>query len=442
LAARLGGALVYAGAGLLLLVVLAVATAGPVYAVLGCLVAAGLTGIVVLGAERAAVVTMILAFATAPMYRGLEGLSGGVGTPTDFFLVMSVMLLLPGLLARRLEIPAVYIAGLVIIAVCGLISSALSTSPLFSLFPLVQWLFFLGGLPIVIAWWRPGTKIVVTLLWAYVFGQMASTAYALATGPVVGNRYQGLSHHTNAFGMAGMTAIAILLYLYAHHRGVHARVIVLGAGGISAISIIMSGSRAAVVVAAVLVLLIPFVERSAVSGFVLSILGALALVAFPLLVQSGHAGSALTRLAGDSTAVVADQARTSALDYGLQKFWERPVVGSGMADVEVIHDVFLEVAVGIGIIGLAGFLICLVVLCRPLLTLHVHRRLSYLPLAYIGMGPALPSIYDRTMWVPIALSMLAVIKAPDAAEADAAAPVRVIGSRSLAPRTSPGPATA
>ncbi|MBW8749837.1 MAG: hypothetical protein JF565_00215 [Propionibacteriales bacterium] len=94
MAARLGGALVYAGAGLLLLVVLAVATAGPVYAVLGCLVAAGLTGIVVLGAERAAVVTMILAFATAPMYRGLEGLSGGVGTPTDFFLVMSVMLLL------------------------------------------------------------------------------------------------------------------------------------------------------------------------------------------------------------------------------------------------------------------------------------------------------------------------------------------------------------
>jgi hypothetical protein len=393
---------------LLVLAVAAVVSTGSLTVALLIVAMVGaLAGVVVLGAARAGVVALTLAFATAPMYRGLEGLTGGLATPTDLLVVIATVLILPGLLSSRLQLPAAYVFGLVVVALTGLIASVISDQPLGSLFVLVQWLFFIGGLPMLIAWWRPGTRTIVGLLWAYVFGQVLSTAYALANGPVVGDRYQGLSHHTNAFGMAGMTGLAILMYLFAHHRGVHMQAVILGAAAVCGVSIIMSGSRAALAVAAVLVLIMPIIERSALSGFVLGIFGALALVSFPLLVQGGHGGSALTRLAGKGTAVTADQARTSALDEGLRRFWDSPILGSGLVDVELFHDIFLEVAVGIGIFGLVGYLIVLYMLTRPLLSMHVHRRLCYLPLAWIGMGPALPGMWDRTMWVPIGLAILA-----------------------------------
>ncbi len=399
----------YAGAVLLLLPSLLVARDYPLLGILLCIAFAGLCALMAFGAERVAIVLLVLAFATAPAYRGLDRLSGGVATPTDIFLILAVGLLLPGVITRQLTLPPPYVISVAVIAFLGLVASTLAASTLGSIFTLLQWLFFLAGLPVVIAWWRPSVKVVVTLLWAYVAGQMISLLFGLADGPTVGDRYQGLSHHINAFGMAGMTSMAILLYLFHHHRGGQARVIVLGAAAASAASVVMSGSRAALVVAVVLVLMVPVVERSAISGFVLGVFGAGGLIAFPLLVQTGHGGSALARLAGDQTARVADQARGLGLDEGFRRLHESPVLGQGLGDVEVIHNVFLEVAVGIGVIGLGAYLVTLFVLSRPLVTDHPHRRLCYLPVAFIGMGPALPSIFDRTMWVPISLCILTVI---------------------------------
>jgi hypothetical protein len=408
LAARLSGALVVAGGVILMMVALVLAADQALLGVLACLFIAGLTYLVAYGPERAAVVALIIAFATAPAYRGLQGLSAGIATPTDIFMVVACVLLVPVVITRPLSLPAPYVGGLVGVTLIGLIASLLAPATIFSLFTLVQWLFFLGVVPILIAWWRPSVTTVVTLLWAYVLGQGASTVYAFAKGPTVGNRYQGLSHHTNAFGMAGMTAFAILIYLYVHHRSKLARTIVLAGMVGSIASVVMSGSRAAVVVAIVLVLMIPVIERSAVSGFVLAVFGAFGLIAFPILLQTGHAGSALTRLAGDSTAQVADQARNLGLDEGFRRLHESPIIGSGLSDVEVIHNVFLEVAAGIGLFGLFAYLVVLFMFSRPLVGVHPHRRLCYLPVAWIGMGPALPSIYDRTMWVPITLSVLAM----------------------------------
>ena len=404
---RLSGVLVLAGAAVLLLAAVLVTVASPMAGLLVCVVLAGALGLVVVGLERAGLIALVGAFATAPAYRGLAGLTGGVGTPTDLLVLLAALLLLPIVISRRLRLPSPYVAGLVLVAVTGLVASVASATAAGSLVSLAQWLFFIGALPILVAWWRPGTTTIVVLLWAYVAGQAASTAYALASGPVVGDRYEGLSHHPNAFGMAGMTAIAILLYLVAHHRGPRARAVVVVAAAVSATSTVLSGSRAAVVVAVVLVLLVPLVERSAVSGFVFAVVGGLALIAFPLLVQSGHAGSALSRLAGQGTASAADRARIQGFDEGVHRFLDSPILGSGLVDVEPIHNVLLEVAVGVGVFGLVGWLMVMFVLSRTLLTNHVHRRLGYLPVAFVGMVPALPGIWDRTMWVPIALAILA-----------------------------------
>ena len=407
--AKLSGPLVVAGGVLVLLLSLVLAEASLILGVLMCLAIIGLTALMAFGAEKVAFGFFILAFVTAPAYRGLQGLSGGLATPTDLSLVAGIILLLPGVLRGRLKLPPPYVIGIAVVAFCGLVASLFADSIIFSIFSLLQWLFFLAGLPIVIAWWRPGVKVVVALLWAYVVGQSLSLLYGLAKGPTVGNRYQGLSHHINAFGMAGMTAMVILMYLFHHHRGTQARVVVVGAGVAMLASVIMSGSRAALVVAAVIIVVSPLVERSAISGVGLGFLGLGGLIALPLLIQSGHAGSAITRLSGDATAKVADQARSIGLDEGFRRLRESPILGGGLGDVEVIHNVFLEVAAGIGLIGLGGYLVVLFVMTRPLIMEHPHRRLAYLPLAWVGMAPALPSLYDRTMWVPVSLSILVVI---------------------------------
>ena len=69
----------------------------------------------------------------------------------------------------------------------------------------------------------------------------------------------------------------------------------------------------------------------------------------------------------------------------------------------------IDNAVFPGIVGLLGFLFALYTLIRPLLSEHVFRRLGYLPLIYIGMGPANPGIWEETMWVPITVSILAAL---------------------------------
>lgn len=406
--ARTSGALVVLGGILVLVVGVAAATSSLILGALVCLAVVGLIGLMAFGAETMGIAFFVLAFVTAPAYRGLQWLSGGLATPTDLTLIMGLVLLAPGVIRGHLKLPPPYVIGLVIVAFFGFVGSLLADSVIFSIFSLLQWMFFLAVLPIVIAWWRPGVKVVVTLLWSYVAGQTLSLLYGLATGPTVGDRYQGLSHHINAFGMAGMTAMVILMYLFHYHRGTRMKVIVVGFAVAMFGSVVISGSRAALVVAVVVVVVSPLVERSAISSVGLGFMGLGGLIAVPLLIQSGHGGSALTRLSGDATAKVADQARTLGLDEGFRRLHESPLLGSGLGDVEVIHNVFLEVGAGIGLLGLGGYLVVLYVMTRPLILEHPHRRLGYLPLAWIGMAPALPSLYDRTMWVPVSLCVLAM----------------------------------
>lgn len=394
-----------------------VATMGLVYAALAALAAAFLLVLVLFGTQRTGVVAMMGAFATAPMYRGIEGGFEGVGTPTDLLVVLAAMLLLPGVARHRIGVPVPWVVGLSLVAVCGLIASAIAERPVLSIFFLLQWLFFIGVLPLLFAWWRPDRRTIAALLWSYLAGHTVSTAYALAEGPLLNNRYDGLSHHTNAFALAGLASVAILLYLFSYHREPRVRAALLGVGVVAVASIAMSGSRAALVVAAVLVLMVPVVERSALWGFALAGLGALLVVAFPLIVSASREGSAIARLAGDATTEVANQSRDAAFDYGIRRFSESPVIGSGLVEVELIHNIYLEVAVAIGVLGLGFYLLVLAMLARPLFSHHPLRRLSYMAWAFIGVAPALPGLWDRTLWVPLALAVLPMLK-PSAREDD------------------------
>lgn len=389
------------------------ATLGVVYAAIAVALAVGLLVLLVVGMERSAIAALALAFGTAPMYRGIESLSGEVGTPTDLLLVGGLVLLFPTLIRQRLEVPTRYLVGLGLVFSFGLIASVVNPQPIASIFSLAQWIFFLGVLPLAIAWWRPRVQIINGLLACYLAGHTISTLVGLGEGAVTVNRYDGLTHHPNAFGLAGMMSVAIVLYLFHQARDqVRLQILLVGLGALSVLSLALSGSRLASVVAVVLIMMVPIVERSAMSGVLLAAAVACGVLALPFLVEHSGEGSTLSRLSGEGTAVAADQSRLEVLEGGIDRFWQSPILGTGLVEIELIHNVFLEVVTAIGVIGFVAYLFVIYVLARPLFSHHPLRRLSYLPWAFIGVSIGLPGLWDRTIWVPLSMAVLAALAPP------------------------------
>ncbi len=59
-------------------------------------------------------------------------------------------------------------------------------------------------------------------------------------------------------------------------------------------------------------------------------------------------------------------------------------------DLFDIHNNFVEVAVGIGVFGLAGYLLVLYAFAKPLFGHGEYRRLGYVVWGYIGFGATVP----------------------------------------------------
>ncbi|WP_281370669.1 O-antigen ligase family protein [Nocardioides stalactiti] len=232
----------------------------------------------------------------------------------------------------------------------------------------------------------------------------------------------------------------MVLFLVGHHKDALSRLFLAGFVGVSLLSVTMSGSRAAIVVLVVVILLVPIVERSAMIGFAFAICAALGVVALPFIVDISGEESAIGRLAGSGTATASDEVRNEAFDYGLERLGSSPIFGTGFSDVEQIHNVFLEAAVAIGVLGLVSYLIVLFALARPLFTQHPMRRLTYMIWVFIGVAPTFPGLWDRTVWVPASVAALAMI-APRTTNAPAdpeVGPARADGAADGAGSVSPG----
>ena len=78
-----------------------------------------------------------------------------------------------------------------------------------------------------------------------------------------------------------------------------------------------------------------------------------------------------------------------------------------------LHDLYLSAAVGGGVVCLAGYLVVLYTFARPLFGTHPRRRVGYVAWAFIAIGPAVPALDDRTLWLPMALVVLLTLRDPD-----------------------------
>jgi len=378
--------------------------------------AVGIAGFVcvvsVIGPERTGVLLLMGGFFTAPWYKGAAPSPASPVTATDVLVLLGFALLLPRILEGKLKLPITYWVGVMMVLTAGLISSAGSIAPKDSYIALLFWMVVMLGMPVAFAMWGPSLVVIDLLAGSFVVGQMFSFALGYAKGYVALGRHAGMATHPNYFAEGGMLALALLIYLAYRHFGrswLWSTAVVL-AIVVCAATVYLSGSRAAIVVVAVLVLMIPFVERSALTGFVMATLVALTLVALPIIADLAGSGSAIGRLAGGGGASQSDSARTLGLDQGLDRFFAHPIQGDGLVDLFDIHNNFLEVAVAIGVIGLAGYLVVLFAFARPILGKGELRRLCYPVWGYIGFGATVPSLYDRSIWTVVSLSVVAMIE--------------------------------
>ena len=394
----------------LAIVLTALASQGMLGIIVAAAAAAYILLLAVLGREGTGIATLMAAYATAPMYKGIAPAGGSIVTATDALTALGFMLLLPTLLQHRVKLPGMFLLGGIVVFVTGSIASVASDDPTKSYFTLILWLATMIGVPSMIAMWNPRNGLIDTLCWCYVFGQTVNFGVAIVYGPGAQGRYAGLGTHPNYFAQAGLITFCILLYLLWRVQGLALRLLVIGAGVMCGATIYLSGSRAAMVVAAVIIVMIPVVERSAVMGFVYAICGALFVIAIPILVDISGESSALGRLVGGNSSNLSDQARELGQKSGLERFFDRPFVGTGLIDLFDIHNNYLEVAAAIGVFGLVGFLLVIYVFARPLFSDVEHRRLLYVAWAYIGFGATVPGFYDRSIWLPLALGMMAVLE--------------------------------
>src|SRR5262249_19400015 len=263
--------------------------------------------------------------------------------------------------------PLLFLVGAVGVTALVLLSAAIGPSPATDLLYGLRLPAAAVALPLFFLAWRPQGRLVHALAWAYLGGHVVSTAVGLVEGKSTNNRYDGLTTHFNFFGIAALVASCMLVHLY-HSTPRRHRWTVVVAGVFCAASISMSGSRAAALVVAMILVLYPLLERSVLSAYLL-IAAALAFVVVGdrVLGRFGS-GSVIQRLQGDETTTYSDSQRTTALQTGWEKFFAHPVLGHGFdATALDAHNIYLEVAIGIGIIGLVCHLLVLGVGVLPVL---------------------------------------------------------------------------
>ena len=363
-----------------------------------------------IGAERMGLVSLAVGYFMAPFYKGVAIGDGAVVTVPDLLLLGGFTLLLPRLVRGRVRFPAAYSVGVALVLLAGLGASVGSARAAESLIALAFWMIVMLGLPVAIVLWGPSGRQIDLLAASFVAGHIFSFLMGAALGNESNGRQAGLATHSNYLAQAGMLAICLLIYLAYRHmsRSVLITSLIAGAGAMSVTSVLMSGSRAGTVVVAVLVLMIPVVERSAFHGFLVAAAASLFLLALPMIAQMAGEGSVFSRLAGDSSAQMSNMERRVGLEDGIARFFDHPLRGTGLTDLFFIHNNFVEVAVGIGVFGLVGYLLVLYAFVKPLFGKGEYRRLGYVVCGYIGLGATIPGLYDRCVWSVVALGAVAM----------------------------------
>jgi hypothetical protein len=375
--------------------------------------------LVVLGFGHTSELFVILGVLLVPLTRLHPVDAVAFITYADAAFAVGFGLMLPDLMRRPLHLPPVFVLGASGVVTVALFASLLADEPIQSLNILTRLLVGAFGLTILINWWNPDRMKVVLVACAYVLGNVVSVGYAVIKNETAPDgRRAGLSEHPNVYGLCALLAVAVIPFIVTQFprkwRWVPAAAAVVCLYGVWS-----SGSRAALAVLVAVAVIFPVLARSVPAALGLLAGFATFLVFSSQLLGETSSGNALGRLLGAGSSSLSDQAREQLLEEAIDRFWLSPLIGNGLADIIEAHVIYVQIAAGVGVIGLAFYLLVLWSTLQPLTVLTPPFSLLALPaLSYVTLGFVTPVMWDRYIWVLMALALLA----PRLAEADAAPP--------------------
>lgn len=382
-----------------------------VAAVVGALLVL-LLGLGLLGLDRASTIALVAAFFTASWDKFvLPGLP--ILTPSDALFFLAIALALPRLVTHRLWLPPAFVIGGLVFFTFAVLSCLNSESPGESSYYAARVVLTWIVIPALLVWWSPRGKILLTLALAYAAGTCVSVVAGIPA--INGWRNLGLSQHPNILGYTAVLAMALLPFLLRALAPQYRAWISLGVLATVGVGIMTSGSRAALVVAIVLVVLYPAAERSVLAALTVMASGVVAILIVGQRASSGGE-DALSRLLGSGTAHVANEARVE----GVARVWDlavqHPFLGTGFTFSDFLgHNSYVQIAAAAGFISLAAFLVILWSMVAPLFVHDdIHSRLVYPAIAVIVISPVSPNLTDRYIALMLGLSLTGVVAVHEA----------------------------
>ncbi len=349
---------------------------------------------------------------------------------SDAFLVIAAVLLLPGLFGgdgwQRLE-PIKWLAiGCLIIIAGAFFSSLLAPGITLSLNRLIRFSVPSLLFPILFALWKPSIEELRRIAWLWVSSVTISSLFAIRElGGIHVSRASGLTLHPNNLGITVALAIGPAITLTLLAKG-FVRWIGLGACMVMGIGLMISGSRAGLIGALMsIIALLALSRRFSIAAGI----GAAALIGIALI-SGGFihlpAANAFSRLFDPGNPLVqqtvagSDTGREVVLRAGLSQAASHPLTGIGFRGAVSSFNIYLQLWLGAGILGLIGFGVVIWSLLHvPFRTLFHKVKIadeesmmllfgfsaSYF--GYLAAGPVINGLWERDLWfIPAFIAVL------------------------------------
>jgi hypothetical protein len=329
---------------------------------------------------------------------------------SDGLFIIAVALAVPRLVTRHVWLPKQFVFGSLAFVTLSVLASLHSATPGRSFYYGGLIVFTFVGLPALLVWWSPSDKVVLALALAYAAGTGASVLVGLTQ---TGSRSTGLTNHPNILGYTAVLALSLVPFLAKALAKPYRTPICMAVFVISFVGIMTSGSRAALLTALTLIVLVPAAERSIFAALAVIGAGLLALLYVPKRIAAGGGGhDALSRLLGGASD--AAQSNTERVSH-LEKTWasavNHPFLGTGFSYVDFFaHNAYVQIAAAAGFIGLAAFAVVCLSMVRPLFV-HggLHSRLVYPAVVFMVAAPVSPMLIDRYIGFLLGLSMVGAV---------------------------------
>ncbi|HUR17784.1 MAG TPA: O-antigen ligase family protein [Acidimicrobiales bacterium] len=377
-----------------------------------------LTGVALAASSgRLAVAAWAVAAFTVP----LNGVRVSILTLSDVLLIVAVAVTLPSLAAdsrtRTAGVSRGVFAGLGAIAFGGVIGTLFAADAGASLLTMSKFVLASAGSVLAVMLWAPSQERIRWFCHLWLLGAVFNAVWAIFIGRTPGARPAGLSTHPNHLAMVCVLGVGLALGLALTGRR-PLRGLALAALLPLSVALVLSGSRAAVVGCAVVVPSVAVLARRVQ----LAIRALFAVGVFALAVLAGFIRlpeeTGLRRIIGDPTTIASDAERAEHLSQSLDRLNDHPLTGEGFQFAQEAHNIYLQVAVAAGPLGVLGlFLIAGAMLRASRGGLHARAGpvsgdqalLAGLGGGYAGYlvaGAFQNVLWDRYLWFYVAAAVV------------------------------------